>query len=444
MKYAFTNVNVLDGNLDQQGKLSLQEKISVLVEDDTIKALGKDLDTSGFEVIDLKGQYMIPGLINLHMHLVPSMTIKPSKKKDDEEEAKPIDYEAIKKLLTGNKLGIMLANALLKSVIKNTVNSGTTTIRTVGGIADFDSRFRDMIRNNKMVGPRMYVANTAISVPKGHMAGLLAYEATDPEDAREYVRKIAATDPDLIKLMVTGGILDASEDGEPGALKMDPEIIKAACEEANRLGYDVAAHTESAEGIKAALRGGVHTIEHGARPDEEMLELFKEKDGVLVATLSPALPYVYMDPAETGLGELGKKNSTIVFEGFVDCANACRKEGITVGLGTDTGCPFIACYDMYRELEYFVRFCNATPDEAIATATKVNARILRIDDITGTIEAGKKADLLICAKDPRSDLETLKQPVMVAANGNLIRKPKIRRMKVCEEALEKIRPLWDK
>ena len=213
MKYAFTNVNVLDGNLDQQGKLSLQENISVLVEDDTIKALGKDLDTSGFEVIDLKGQFMIPGLINLHMHLVPSMTIKPSKKKDDEEEAKPIDYEAIKKLLTGNKLGVMLANALLKSVIKNTVNSGTTTIRTVGGIADFDSRFRDMIRNNKMVGPRMYVANTAISVPKGHMAGLLAYEATDPEDAREYVRKIAATDPDLIKLMVTGGILDASENG---------------------------------------------------------------------------------------------------------------------------------------------------------------------------------------------------------------------------------------
>ena len=444
MKYAYTNVNVLDGNLDDEGKLVLQENTTVLVDDDTIVYIGKDGDINNRTIVDLKGKYMIPGLINLHVHLVPSIVEKPSKKKKSEKEAKPVDYDKIKSFLTSNKIGDTVAMTLLKSEIRNTINAGITTIRTVGGIANYDSRIRDMIKDNKLVGPRMYVANTAISVPGGHMAGLLAYEATSPEDAREYVRKIADTDPDLIKLMVTGGVLDASESGEPGVLKMDPEIIKAACEEAESLGYKVASHTESPEGIKAALRGGVHSIEHGANPDREMLDLFKEKDAVLVATLSPALPYVYMDPEVTGLGELGKKNGTIVFNGIVECARQCRNEGITVGLGTDTGCPYDTSYDMYRELEYYVAFCDVSADEAISTATKTNARILGIDDITGTIEKGKKADLLICNEDPRANLNTLKQPYMVSANGNLIRKPEIKRIKVIEDALESIRPLWEK
>ena len=103
-----------------------------------------------------------------------------------------------------------------------------------------------------MPGPRILAGNTGISVPGGHMAGSLAYAVTSPEEAVEKVRRIAKGNPDLIKLMVTGGIMDAEKEGEPGVLKMSPEIIEAACEEAHRIGLPVSAHVESTEGVLAA------------------------------------------------------------------------------------------------------------------------------------------------------------------------------------------------
>ena len=168
--------------------------------------------------------------------------------------------------------------------------SGVTTIRSVGGVEDFDSRLRDDIAAGKKKGPRILAGNMAVSVPNGHMAGSLAYIAHSAEEAVEFVRKIAEDGPDLIKLMITGGVYDATVKGEPGVLRMPAEYVKAACDEAHKLGFHVAAHAESPEGIKIALRNGVDTIEHGAKPDDEMMALFKETGSALVATLSPAPP----------------------------------------------------------------------------------------------------------------------------------------------------------
>ncbi len=442
MKRAFIHTNLLTGRLMENGRMEVRRSVTVFTEDDRIIRITSDKeDLQGYEVVDLDGRYMMPGLIDLHVHFVPDLITKPKKK--GSSSAKP-NYEKTKKLLTENPLGVLATNKLLGDVARNTLFSGVTTIRTVGGIADFDAKMRDKIKAGKAVGPRMIVANTAISVPDGHMAGLLAYEAKSPEEARDYVDKIAATNPDLIKLMVTGGVLDASESGEPGVLKMAPELVKAACDRAHELGYTVAAHNESPEGVKVSIANGVDTIEHGARPDEEMIKLFKEKKAALVATLSPALPYVYMDPEETGLGELGQKNGTIVFNGIAECAKTCLKEGIPVGLGTDTGCPYVASYDTYRELEYFVRFCGVTMDYAIHTATYVNASILHMEDEIGTLEEGKKADFLVTEKNPLVDFRTIRDLYMVSAEGRLYKQPKVRRIASIETALEKIRPLWDK
>ena len=102
------------------------------------------------------------------------------------------------------------------------------------------------------------------------MAGSLAYEAESVEDAIKYAKKIIEKKPDLLKLMITGGVLDAEVRGEPGVLKMSPEMVKAACDVAHASGLKVAAHVESTEGVRVALQNGVDTIEHGAKTDDEI------------------------------------------------------------------------------------------------------------------------------------------------------------------------------
>lgn len=441
MNYAFVNARLLDGTLDENGRMRVRENAAVFTIGQTITGVyvGEHPAATGYTEIDLHGQYLLPGLINLHAHLVPALVVRPPKPPKPGQQAKKLDMAAVRQRLTEAPFSDRLVGALLSGVAKNTLYSGVTTLRTVGGVNDADAKMRDRIKAGKAVGPRMVVANTAISVPGGHMAGLLAEEATSPEQAETFVQKIAATGPDLIKLMVTGGVLDASESGEPGVLKMDPAIIKAACDAAHALGYPVAAHTESTAGVLAALENGVDTIEHGAEPTPQMLRLFKDRGAALVCTLSPALPYVFMDPAVTGAGELGKHNGTLVFNGIVDCAKACLEAGIPVGLGTDTGCPYIAAYDMWRELDYFVRFCGVTPDFALHTATAVNAAILGLERETGTVAVGKSADLIVAAQDPLADFAALRELSMVCTAGRLIRHPKVKRMPAIDTALDAVR-----
>ncbi len=248
MKRAFTNLMLLDGS----EHMTPRQGQAVLVEDDRIAAVLPEQDCSleGFEVIDLGGQYLMPGLINLHVHIPAGG--KPSKK--------PMDAKKSVKLATSNALTRKYIEYMYKSYCRTELFSGVTTFRSVGGIENYDTWIRDRIAAGKAVGPRILAGNMAVSVPEGHMAGSLAYEATTPAEAAAYVRKIAADKPDLIKLMVTGGVLDATVKGEPGVLKMEPALVKSACDEAHRLGFQVAAHVESPQGMRVALENGVDTI----------------------------------------------------------------------------------------------------------------------------------------------------------------------------------------
>lgn len=269
------------------------------------------------------------------------------------------------------------------------------------------------------------------------MAGSLAYEATTPEEAAMYVRRIAGDKPDLIKLMITGGVLDAAVKGEPGVLKMSPALVKSACEEAHKLGLPVAAHVESPEGLRTALENGVDTIEHGAKPDAEILRLFKETGAVHVATLSPALPYALFDPEVSHVSETERYNGEIVFKGIVECAKQCLANDIPVGLGTDTGCPYVTHYGMWRELQYFHKCCGVPNSFALYTATKRNAEIAGIGDVAGSIETGKSADFIVCEKNPLDDLTALRDLSMVVARGEIFRDPKVKKMPEVEAELDK-------
>ncbi len=425
MKRAFTNLMLLDGS----EHMTPRQGQAVLVEDDRIAAVLPEQDCSleGFEVIDLGGQYLMPGLINLHVHIPAGG--KPSKK--------PMDAKKSVKLATSNALTRKYIEYMYKSYCRTELLSGVTTFRSVGGIENYDTWIRDRIAAGKAVGPRILAGNMAVSVPGGHMAGSLAYEATTPAEAAAYVRKIAADKPDLIKLMVTGGVLDATVKGEPGVLKMEPALVKSACDEAHRLGFQVAAHVESPQGMRVALENGVDTIEHGAKPDAEIIRLFRETGAVHVATLSPALPYALFDPEVSHVSETERFNGEVVFRGIVECAKQCLANDIPVGLGTDTGCPYVTHYDMWRELQYFHKCCGVPNSFALYTATKRNAEIAGIGDVTGSIQAGRCADFIVCARNPLEDLTVLRNLSMVVARGTVIRDPKIKKMPQVEAELDK-------
>ena len=423
MKYAWINGIILDGTKDME---PVRGKI-VLTEGSWIKDIIADEQVpQGYEIIDLKGQYLMPELINLHVHLPAGG--KPKKKESD-----PIK---LVKWVSSNALFRYAAKRLCAANARKQLMSGVTTIRTMGGILDFDSAVREMSEHGKEL-PRILASNMAVSVPGGHMAGSLAYEAKSVEEVIADVRAIIKTHPNVVKLMITGGVLDAKEKGEPGALKMPSEFVKAACEEAHRHGLPVAAHVESPQGVKAALENGVDTIEHGAEIDEACIELFLSNKAAHVATLSPALPFALFDRSISHVSQTAQYNGKIVFEGIIACAKACLKAGIPVGLGTDTGCPYVTHYDMWRELHYFHKYCDVSNRFALHSATQVNARIAGIGDLTGVIMAGKAADLIVTKENPLEDLSALRSISMVCTRGKLIKAPKVKKIKQVEEQLDR-------
>ena len=414
--------------------MQVQEGQVILVENERIteilpaeEAGKRNLKASGYEEIDLQGKYILPGLINMHVHLAGNG--KPQKKQRDNE--------ALVKKIMSNGLTKAIAYNMVCGFAKDELYSGVTTIRTVGGLGDFDTRLRDDIAAGKKPGPRILAANEGISVPGGHMAGSVAIAADSVEEALQHLETSKAQKVDLVKLMITGGVLDAKEKGVPGELKMAPEMVKAVCDKAHTMGYMVAAHVESPEGVKVALKNGVDSIEHGAKADEEMISLFKEHNAFLCTTLSPALPYALFDRSITNASEVEQFNGNVVFEGIIDCAKAAIANDIPVELGNDVGCPWITQYDFWRELYYFHKYVGVSNAFALYTATCRGAEMAGIGDITGTLEPGKCADMIVVEKNPLEDLRVLRNVDMVIAQGKVIRAPKVKKKQIVETELDK-------
>lgn len=424
MKFAYWNGNILNGTQEME----VQTGLAILTDGEKIVDLVPNTEIPAeYTPVDLEGKYILPGLMNMHVHLAGNG--KPQKKQRDNEK--------LVRTLMSNPISRGIAYKMVAKYAEIELMSGVTTIRTMGGLGDFDTRLRDEIQKGKKVGPRILAANEGISVPGGHMAGSVAVAAANVSQALAQLEKSEKQGVDLVKLMITGGVLDAKEKGVPGELKMAPNMVRAVCERAHAAGYTVAAHAESTEGVRVALENGVDSIEHGAKLDDMLIQLFKERGAYLCTTISPALPYALFDRSITNASEVEQYNGNVVFEGVIDCAKAALEHDIPVVLGNDVGCPWITQYDFWRELYYFHKYVGVSNRFALYTATGRSAEICGLGDVTGTITPGKCADMIVTAENPLEDLRALRNVDMVIARGNKIDHPKVKVNEIVAGELDK-------
>ncbi len=422
MRTILRNFVLLDGTRDMAAK----PHTDLAIEGDRITAVGRIEPAERDRVIDLNGRYLMPGLINLHVHLPAG----------GKPKNKPLKAEMLTKIALSSPASRALALKMCHAYAMQGLMAGVTTIRAVGGLDNLDTRLRDRINQGRCDGPRIFAANYAIGVPHGHMVGSVTRAAGSVEEAVQMVDELKSQNVDLIKLMITGGVMDAKVRGEPGKLMMQPDMIRACCERAHSYGLKVAAHVQSPEGVRIAVENGVDSIEHGSTLSAREIEAFQKSGAVMVCTLSPALPMARFARETLGITEAVQYNSNVVYENMVKGSKTALENGITVGLGTDTGCPYTTHYNMWRELHYFEKSVGVTPEFALYTATLNNARILGIDSVTGSIEAGKCADILISDANPLDDFRALSEPFMVIARGKIYTQPKIKKYEKCETELD--------
>jgi len=433
--YALKNCQVIYGEM---GKKADTNRTILINEQGIIQDIGKSNDLSvpsNYETLDISGKYVMPGLINAHVHLFA--------------DGKPFSLSVSEGMLNfayhhilDTKIGRSVLKKRMKKNAITALHAGVTTMRSVGEFFYQDVHLRDEIKANKFVGPNLLVSGYFLSVTGGHGAPYLALVGDSPWEARKNVRINVKNGVDLIKICVTGGVTDAKMVGEAGRLQMTEEEVAAICKEAHKLGMRVAAHVESTEGVRIALRGGVDTIEHGAEMDEEIITLYKKNPNALkgytalIPTLQAGYPSAKLDRSLTRVSETVKENSRLVYDSMLKGVQQAVKYDIKMGIGTDAAMPFVTHYDIWRELDHLMRQTNLNPIQLIEKVTKTNAEILGIDDLTGTIELGKQADLIVLDQNPLDNIKALADISMVMVKGNLIKAPAVKRMKEVDELLD--------
>jgi imidazolonepropionase-like amidohydrolase len=371
---------------------------AIRIEGNTIVAAGKTIDVpDGAALIDLSRATVLPGLIDLHCHFL-----------DDPES--PTRGSAADRAL----IGVRNARTILLS--------GFTTIRDPGGGAPnyANVAVRDAVNRGWFPGPHIIVAGRYLSITGGHgdnNAVAPEYETQGAnivngvEEMRKAVREDVKFGADWIKLYATGGFFSAGDD--PTEQHFSDEEMKVAVEEATRLGHSVAAHAHGAAGIKAAVRAGVRTIEHGTFIDDEGISLMKNRGTFLVPTLR-TIEVLAEDPGENA--SAGRKKASILarkyFDRMMENIDAAMKAGVKTCLGSDmvTLPHGLAA----QELRLHVQ-AGQSPMEAIRSATMVSAEALEMN--TGSIEVGNRADIIAVTGDPLKDVTLLEHVGFVMKDG---------------------------
>lgn len=438
---ALVNCHIIDGSRDNpvidDGVILVKNVTGENEKAGRIEAVGKmgELQIpASYEKIDLHGQYVLPGFINAHCHLFSNgapMKLATLMSENEELAVKLIG-------LLNNFLGKRIILKRMQENARNALHSGVTTLRAVGDMAFLDVKLRKMIQRGEVVGPRLLVSGPLICPTGGH-GSYMAHIADSPTEIKRAVRKNLREEVDWIKITSTGGVMDARKLGEAGQPQMTVEEIGAACEAAHHAGVMLATHCESTKGMEEALAGGVDTIEHGAVITDEMVPLFKNNPKalrgytVLTPTIAAPMGLSVLPTSVTQISQMSYENSIIVARDMIKGLRRALKEGIPIAMGTDASVPYVAHYEFWKEVTYYVHYTGMSPQEAIYYATTNNAQALGIDDETGSIEVGKSADLQVTPGNPLEDMDYLGQVNMVVIRGVLIDKPQVKRVKKLDE-----------
>lgn len=398
------NARIIDGT-----GAAPRSDLDVVIIGDRIAEIGADMPIpAGARSIDLAGRTLLPGFIDAHVHLGAS----PQRNHD----------AAVAERVRSSEADVALQAA---ANARRTLEAGFTTVRNVGG-SFADRSLRDAIVRGDVPGPRMVVANFAVGITGGHCDGgnglhpdVFAERtgpefgtADGPDEVRKAVRLQIKHGADVIKVCATGGVLSQG-DGVGNPQMTDAELV-AAVQEATRADRKVAAHAHGNAGIRAAVRAGVHSIEHGSVLDAPTLAMMKRAGTVLVPTLSAARAVEAMAEAGTISAESAAKARAIAPKMRDSFALAVRS-GVTIALGSDAG--VFAHGTNGGEFVEMVR-AGMTPMAALTAGTGTAAALLGRRDV-GRIAPGMLADLVVVEADPLADIATVLRPALVMKGGEL-------------------------
>ncbi|MGE8203418.1 amidohydrolase family protein [Heyndrickxia sp. NPDC080065] len=403
------NGTLIDGN----GGVPIQDA-AVLIKDNRIEQVGKlddiNLPNEDVEVIDAENGYILPGFIDTHVHMMMEFTdIRKSL-------ATPFSYRFYQAI----------------EYMKKTINAGVTSVRDAGFT---DVGVKEAVENGLVLGPRMQVSINPLTITGGHgdgwtisgidttspsYPGLPSGFCDGPEQVRQKVREMLRAGADIIKVHATGGVMSPTD--HPEFTQFSLEELKIIVEEARfRRGIKVMAHAQGAEGIKNAVRAGIHSIEHGIYLDDEAIELMLKHGTYLVPTLLAPVAVLEQGKNSDNMPAHAIQKSLEVVDIHQESIAKAYKAGVKIAMGTDAG--VMPHGTNLRELNLM---CNVgmSPMEAIVATTKVAAECMGWDDKLGTLEEGKLADLVITKEDPLANISSLEDQtniVTVVKDGQIVK-----------------------
>ncbi|MET9594196.1 amidohydrolase family protein [Streptomyces sp. NPDC006516] len=424
--FALTGATLVEG--DKEGTV-LPGRTVVVGRDGRIEAVGPTGTTdvpARYRHLDMTGRFVVPGLINAHAHLF--------------SDGLPLPPYLVNERTSGlvaavgrSPIGRLVFKKRTRTNVRTQLHSGVTTLRSVGDVAYEVVEVAAEIDSGKYPGPRVLASGPLLAVTGGHGAPQIALISDSPWEARRNTRINVRRGVKAIKIAATAGVTDARTVGHAGRQEMTEEEMTAICEEAHNAGIRVAAHAQGAAGILAALRAGVDTIEHGAGMTPEIIDLFHDNprslagSSALVPTLQACLPLARFDRRTTGANRIVKANAEMVLDEMLQGIQDARDNGIAIGMGTDSALTFVTHYNAWRELDLLVRHGGLTRAEALASATRTNAAILGLNAVTGSVEVGKAADLVVLDANPLDGFRAFIDPVMVVARGKVVDHPTVTR-----------------
>ena len=365
-------------------------------------------DPSQGKVVDLRQAFVLPGLIDSHVHLTGQQN--PNSRLEE------VTLSDADQAMVGARYA------------RRTLMAGFTTVADLGASNEAIFALRNAVKTGDVPGPRIIASGSSVSIHGGHgdingyrddVMHLLSSESicSGPEDCMRAVRTQVRAGADIIKITATGGVLSNTAAGL-GQQFSDPELT-AIVDSAHRMGRQVTAHAHGVDGINAFLRAGGDSIEHGTYLDDQSIRLFKSNGAWLVPTLLAgdfvariaSGPNNFFTPAQTAKAlEAGPK--------MLDMARRAHEGGVKIAFGTDSGVS--AHGDNAQEFALLVR-AGLTPLEAIQAATVGAAEHLRISNEAGKIAPGMPADIVAVSGDPLSDVTELERMRFVMKSGVVYR-----------------------